>query len=67
MDDLMELVRRLEEAGAKLDVILPDGLHRYQSTYCRHAAGPDDQLHGQCIEVCKMCSSPCVCPCHRGV
>ena len=23
-------------AGAKVDVVLPDGTHRYWSTHCRH-------------------------------
>lgn len=53
---------------AKLDVILPDGTHRYWSTHCRHGN------HDACSATelapgvprrpaqCKGCGAPCQCP-----
>jgi hypothetical protein len=32
----LRLVDELERLGAKVDVVLPDGTHRYWSTHCRH-------------------------------
>lgn len=32
----LQVVDDLEQLGAKVDVILPDGTHRYWSTHCRH-------------------------------
>lgn len=34
--------------------------HLYTSTYCQHAQ------HSDCRLTCKVCSAPCLCPCHRG-
>lgn len=65
-------------AGARIDVVLPDGTHRYWSTHCRHAGLPfDDPGHDACRATelapgvprqpaqCKGCGSPCICPCHQ--
>lgn len=35
--------------------------HLYVSTYCQHGQ------HGDCRLTCKICSAPCLCPCHRPV
>lgn len=32
--------------------------HLYISTACQHG------VHGQCSRSCKICVSPCLCPCH---
>lgn len=34
--------------------------HPYISTYCQH-----DQ-HKGCRLYCKLCTAPCLCPCHQG-
>lgn len=45
--------------NAKVDVVLPDGTHRYWSTHCRHGN------HELCKGECKGCKSPCLCSvCH---
>lgn len=33
-------------AGARIDVVLPDGTHRYWSTHCRHAPLPRSEPKG---------------------
>jgi hypothetical protein len=56
---------------AKVDVILPDGTHRYWSTHCRHgrhdACSATELAPGMPRKPaqCKTCQAPCVCPCHE--
>lgn len=35
--------------------------HLYISTYCQH------DKHEDCRLTCKICESPCLCPCHTVV
>lgn len=57
---------------AKVDVILPNGLHLYWSTHCRHgnhdACRATELAPGvpRCPAQCKGCAAPCVCLCHSG-
>lgn len=37
------------------------GKHDYVSTYCVHGK------HKTCRKICKICGSPCLCPCHDAV
>jgi uncharacterized protein (DUF433 family) len=64
----------------KADVLHADGSHYYWSTHCRHAGDDEDdedskRKHRMCATTtinggprkpaqCKICHSPCVCPCH---
>lgn len=41
---------------SKADVVMPDGVHVYWSTHCRHGN------HADCKGSCKICGSPCICP-----
>lgn len=67
-------------AGSKVDVILPDGTHRYWSTWCRHDRhrdcastvlvsknpyGPGDAAIERTPAQCKHCQAPCLCSCHK--
>jgi hypothetical protein len=76
---VMKLVE--EREASKIDVILPDGTHRYWSTHCRHAEDAHDIRHLACSlsrgvdadgkhfarrpAQCKTCAAPCICPCHE--
>jgi hypothetical protein len=66
--------------NAKVDVIWPDGTHRYWSTHCRHGIHvlcSAERLLGMHPEQhvltaverkpaqCKTCSAPCICDCHK--
>jgi hypothetical protein len=72
---LDELLQRAAVHGAKVDVILPDGTHRYWSTHCRHEdheACAENRLYGEFGAFiarkpaqCKHCSAPCICECHK--
>lgn len=42
-------------AGSQVDALLPEGVHRYWSTHCRHGN------HADCKGSCKICASACVC------
>lgn len=73
------LVLLLGAFDGKVDVILPDGSHRYWSTHCRHAT--DDEGHRACSATtladtagnvinrrpsqCRRCAAPCLCSCHK--
>lgn len=55
--DLAEAIRKAaridvtetHDAETLIDVIFPDGTHRYWSTHCRHAGpSPDDPRHADC-------------------
>jgi hypothetical protein len=63
------LVGELEALGALVDVVLPDGVHLYWSTHCRHGK------HHPCDATvlndgprrpaqCKECAAACRCPHH---
>lgn len=43
--------------GSKADVVMPDGVHRYWSTHCRHGN------HDLCKGTCKGCAAMCICGC----
>jgi hypothetical protein len=46
--------------GSKADVVMPDGVHRYWSTHCRHGN------HDLCKGTCKGCAAMCICGCGCG-
>lgn len=41
--------------GSLMDAVLPDGVHRYWSTHCRHGN------HDLCKGACKGCGARCLC------
>lgn len=68
--------------NAKVDVILPDGTHRYWSTHCRHEdheacsarwlKGPTvmDGVTTSIVRMpaqCKQCGAACLCSCHEPI
>lgn len=50
-----EVIEKQIPIGSWVDVVLPDGKHRYWSTHCRHGN------HADCKGSCKICGSPCIC------
>jgi hypothetical protein len=57
-DRVNHLYEKAEKALAGLRNPLSRSDHAFFSTGCYHGQ------HGQCQQICKICSTPCLCPCH---